>query len=113
MQTMRRTIRGSLAVVWLVVGISAGTFLAGPLLEGQAPPVRVIPKELSSYRDVVKQVLPAVVSIEARAKPTPKAKKPAQRRRLPDNADIPEEFRKFFEEFERRPFEMPDTPEMG
>ncbi|CAN5434310.1 DegQ family serine endoprotease [soil metagenome] len=38
-------------------------------LRGQAviiPPPVVQPKELTSYRDVVKQVLPAVVSIEAR-----------------------------------------------
>ena len=44
----------------------------------QIRPVPVIPKELTSYRDIVKQAAPAVVSIEAkvtskRANPSPKA----------------------------------------
>jgi serine protease Do len=50
----------------------AGVYLGQTLLQGQAPvgkdaAVVVIPKELTSYRDIVKRVLPAVVSIEAQS----------------------------------------------
>ena len=111
---MARSIRWSVAALCLMVGIAAGPFLAGPFLKGQAPAAApVVPKEMTSYRDVVKKILPAVVSIEARAKP--KARKSAPFRRAPsDDADIPEEFRKFFEGTERGPLEIPDpTPGLG
>jgi len=53
---------------------------------------------LTSYRDVVKQVLPAVVSIEAKAKP--RAAQPSSQRRgsrqLPPG--IPDDMRRFFDE---------------
>jgi serine protease Do len=54
----------------LILGGLIGTSLTTTMLHGEplAPPV--IPKELTSYRDVVKKVLPAVVSIEAKVKPT-------------------------------------------
>src|SRR5262249_10783455 len=42
-----------------------GTYLGTSLLQGQGPAAAPIPKELTSYRDIVKRVLPAVVSIEA------------------------------------------------
>ncbi len=67
---------------------------------------QAVPREITSYRDIAKQVLPAVVSIETKAKAT--VKKPAARRPLlPDNPGIPEELRKFLEEYPQ-PFEMPD-----
>ncbi len=92
----------------LILGGLAGTFVAEPILHGQAgnPPVTGIPKELTSYRDVVKKVLPAVVSIEANGKPKAAAEKPKQQpRRRPQLEDdgIPEEFRRFFEELQRNP----------
>src|SRR5262249_34414605 len=60
-----------------------GTLLAGPLLRSpaSAPITSAVPKELTSYRDVVKKVLPAVVSIEAKAKPAPR--RPTGQGRLP------------------------------
>jgi serine protease Do len=64
----RRTPRITLAVACLTVGAIVGLSF-GDHLHGQAvnvPPPPAIPKELTSYREVVKQVLPAVVSIEAR-----------------------------------------------
>jgi serine protease Do len=64
----------------------------------------------------VKAVLPAVVSIESRFKAKPKTEKEPQRRRSPfsDQERIPEEFRKFFEEFGQFQFEIPDqVPRMG
>jgi serine protease Do len=84
-----------LVVGCLVLGAVAGTFLAGPLLQGQGPAAAPFPKDLASYRDVVKKVLPAVVSIESRPKVV-KAKQSAKRRG-PDDEQLPEEFRKFFE----------------
>jgi serine protease Do len=95
---MKRTL---LLVCCLLLGGIAGAFLAGPLLQGQNPAAPVIPKELTSYRDIVKKVLPAVVSIESRAKAAPAER----RRRGPRNDDIPEEFRRFFE------FDGDDAPE--
>jgi serine protease Do len=84
--------RCSLIVCCLMIGGLAGTFLAGPLLIGQAPVAPAIPRELTSYRDLVKRALPAVVSIESRAAAMP-GKQP--RRAVPD--DVPEEFRRFFD----------------
>jgi serine protease Do len=101
--------RMSLVACCLIVGAVAGTFLASSFLQGQGTPgaAPVVPKELTSYRDVVKKVLPAVVSIESRTKVV-KAARPQQRRRSPlDNPQIPEEFRRFFET--PTPFEDDDN----
>src|SRR5438552_1374336 len=87
-------------VVALVFGalLGLGYLAAGSLLLGQTKPVPAqavpaAPKEPTSYRGIVKQVLPAVVSIETKAK-TPARKKPAQRRPPAfDDPSIPEELR--------------------
>lgn len=79
-------------------------FVVSPWIQGQsAPPSVTKGKDLVSYRDVVKKVLPSVVSIESKAKPM-RLKEQGQKRKnqLPDNPQIPEEFRKFFEEFKKR-----------
>ncbi|MGH7222836.1 MAG: Do family serine endopeptidase [Gemmataceae bacterium] len=86
--------RCSLIVCCLVLGGLAGAFLAGPLLNGQAPVAAPIPKELTSYRDVVKKVLPAVVSIESTAKVAPRGRRRAP---APFDDEIPDEFRRFFD----------------
>src|SRR5262249_22016359 len=101
--------RCSLIVCSLVLGGLAGAFLAGPLLKGQAPTVPAIPKELTSYRDVVKKVLPAVVSIESKAKAVPA--RPG-RRRPPMQEEVPEEFRRFFD-FDFGDGEDAPTPQGG
>jgi serine protease Do len=101
--------RWSIPVACLLLGGVVGSFAVRPHLLGQNPatPAPVIPKETTSYRDVVKKVLPAVVSIEGKVKP--RAKADQQRRRQPRMDDrIPEEFRKFFEEFGNVPFDVPD-----
>jgi serine protease Do len=112
--------RWSIAMMCLVIGGIAGSFVGGPALHGQNPPAAAtaIPQELTSYRDVVKRVLPAVVSVESRIRPTQKADRsntPRRRPRSDMNEQIPEEFRRFFEEFERRgQLEAPDdTPHGG
>jgi serine protease Do len=90
--------------------------LVRPLLFGQpeSKTQPAIPKELTSYRDVVKKVLPAVVSIESRVKPKVATKK-RQPKQIPFNEQgIPEEFRKFFKEFENRQWDMPNPcPQYG
>ena len=49
--------RLSVALVCVLGGATAGGFLLSPLLQGQAPNAPAIPKELTSYRDIVKRVL--------------------------------------------------------
>src|SRR5262245_840432 len=59
--------RGLLILTCLGLG-ALGTYLAQDLVQGQGNAIQATPKELTSYRDIVKKVLPAVVSIEAQAK---------------------------------------------
>jgi serine protease Do len=107
--------RWSIALVCFIIGGLAGGFIAGPFIHGQQADTTAVPKELTSYRDIVKKVLPAVVSVESRVKPKakPKAEKNPQRNRTPSDDQIPEEFRKFFEEFQGRQFEMPEQVPQG
>jgi serine protease Do len=88
--------RVSLLVIALVLGVFLGALAVNTLLQGQAPTPTPIPKELTSYRDVVKKVLPAVVSIEAKAKVI-KAKAPRKKSTPIPEDQVPEELRKFFE----------------
>ncbi len=112
--------RWSLAIACLVVGVLAGSFLIRPLLFGQpadaAKAPLTVPKELTSYRDIVKRVLPAVVSIESTSRPRAKARVKNPQRRVPgpalDDPRIPEEFRKFFKDFDGKGFEF-ETPNPG
>ena len=92
--------RLSLILGLLLVGGVAGVFIGGPMLHGQPNSPPVFPKEMTSYREVVRRVLPAVVSIDVRSKPV-KARQPKQRGRRPnlDDAQVPEEYRKFFDQF--------------
>jgi serine protease Do len=70
-----------------------------------------MPKELTSYRDIAKRILPAVVAIQSKPKAVAKKETPDKpKRRAPSEAfpGMPEEFRKFFEGME----EMPDMQDM-
>jgi serine protease Do len=76
--------------------------------QGQIKPLPA-PKEVVSYKEVVRHVLPAVVSIETRAKPVAKTAAPKPEGKLPfNNPRLPEEFRKFFEDFGQQPFQLPE-----
>jgi serine protease Do len=83
--------------VCVLAGATAGGYFLSPLLRGQAPGGPAIPKELGSYRDVVKKVLPAVVSIEARAPVRAPLRQPGGGPGF--DGRVPDEFRRFFEEF--------------
>ncbi|MBI2803706.1 MAG: trypsin-like peptidase domain-containing protein [Planctomycetes bacterium] len=56
------------ALTLLVTGFSAGSFFAGSWSHGQPQAKPPLPRELTSYRDVVKPLLPAVVFIETYAR---------------------------------------------
>ncbi|MCY2971094.1 MAG: hypothetical protein NTZ30_10530, partial [Planctomycetota bacterium] len=72
-------------------------FVISPWIQGQsAAPAVTKGKDIVSYRDVVKKVLPSVVSIEAKAKPMRlKDQGPKRKNQGQENPQIPEEFRKF------------------
>jgi serine protease Do len=67
---MFRSSRSALLVTCLAVGTIGGFFLNSATRTVQADPkvVAAIPQELTSYRAIVKDVVPAVVSIEAKVK---------------------------------------------
>jgi serine protease Do len=122
--------RWPIVVVCLMVAGAAGVYVAGPLLQGQVNPGKppAIPKELYSYRDLVKQILPAVVSIESRTNPARVRQQQGQRReqqrqqlapdqpfpRLPEEfrKQLPPELRRFFDEQAPfgAPFDFPQEP---
>ncbi len=88
--------RWPIAAVCLIAGLLLGGAAGRSLLKGQAPIATAVPRELTSYRDVVKKVLPGVVSIEAKSRSVAdKAKAP--RRRAPADEQVPEDFRRFFD----------------
>ena len=61
--------RISLVSVSLLFGGFFGSYHVAPALHGQQKlPAPAIPKEITSYRDVVKRVLPAVVSLDIKLK---------------------------------------------
>src|SRR5687767_4526642 len=107
-EEMARTVRWSLAFVTLFGGSVVGGFLAGPYLRGDIPQAQAqdkggapvttgLPKEFTSYRDVVKKLLPAVVSIEYKAKPKFREDQPGRRPRVEPVPDGPDGGRRFLE----------------
>src|SRR5262245_21794477 len=111
--------RMTVAFVLLVTGALTGSFLVGPVLSGKSPDqggaaaATGIPKELTSFRDVVKKVLPAVVSIESKLTPPRVRERRPPRRPSGDDDSLPKEFLRFFEEMEKRQFEIPNAPSRG
>jgi len=84
----------------MLLGLGLGGFYVGNHSQAQnaQPPANV--REVISFRDLAKKVLPAVVSIESKSTKT--AKVAAKKRPpivAPDN--VPDEFKKFFEDFKR------------
>src|ERR1700682_1687656 len=84
--------RWSLALSSLALGsvlaVGAAWYVPNPLHAVAAPPpVNAEPpaKEPTSYRDIVKKVLPAVVSIESRVKTAIKANQPKHKLQQDDN----------------------------
>src|SRR6266851_5205976 len=69
-----------LVLISLMLGIFFGSYFSGAILQGRGDGAPALPRELTSYRDVVKRVLPAVVSIESKSR----AARP--KRRAPDSS---------------------------
>src|SRR5689334_18364465 len=67
---MFRGSRSAVVFVALAVGSAGGFLLNSAVRPVQAEPkaAAVVPQELTSYRAIVKDVVPAVVSIESKAK---------------------------------------------
>jgi serine protease Do len=67
---MLRYTRSPLLVVCLAIGTAGGFYLNSAVhpVQAEAKVPLVVPKELTSYRDVVKSIVPAVVSIESKVK---------------------------------------------
>lgn len=111
---MRKT---PLTILALTAGLALGWTLAGTVIWGQAskspPPISVEATEPVTYRDVVKKVLPAVVSLEVHTKPVT-VRRPAPRGEPFQDPRIPEEFRRFFDRFgqDLPGFSVPDLGEM-
>lgn len=96
-------------VAILSVGLVMGGYILGPVLNGQNPnPIQTdIPDDIVSFRGVVKNVLPAIVSLETQTGPIEVGKAPGNPFPKIDDSQIPEEFRKFFKDFRNRP-NLPD-----
>lgn len=79
----------------LLLGFGLGFHSMGSLVHSQGtPPPIIFPKELTSFREVVKHVQPAVVSIESKGKVT-KVKAASPRSVDPR---VPEDLRRFFDQ---------------
>ncbi len=116
--------RKSIVSVLLAVAVVVGAVIGGSYLMGQGKMSPAVPQELTSYRDVVKNVLPAVVSIERRFKPLARSQSSGQHKQAPQmqhffkdftfpglpKGQVPEELKKFFEGFENQPFYTPESP---
>jgi serine protease Do len=97
--------RWSIALNALLACGLAGALVMTTSLQGQGNAPLAVPKELTSYRNIVKRVLPAVVSVEAQSEVTKTVGRAPQRRQRPqmrtpfeEIPGLPEQFRRFFEE---------------
>ncbi|HZV08050.1 MAG TPA: Do family serine endopeptidase [Gemmataceae bacterium] len=116
--------RKSLVSVCLAVAVLVGAVFGVSYLKGQVKTPPAVPQEMTSYRDVVKKVLPAVVSIERRFKPVARTHSSNPGKQAPEmhkffkqfdvpglpNGQLPDELRKFFEDSEKQPFHTPESP---
>lgn len=81
------------------VGLATAAVFGGAISRAQTAP-SVLRSDPVSFRDVVKATMPAVVSIEAKAHVGRSGRLRTQR--PVDDSDVPDNFRKFFEDLERR-----------
>ena len=79
-----------------------------PFLHGQARTPLTVPKELTSYREVVKSVLPAVVSVETKTKALAQGRAIERQQRSFEGLLLPDPFQKLFDEFA-----VPNLPQRG
>jgi serine protease Do len=97
----------TLGLTFALAGSSGLAFAA----DSATPPHKpAIAKEAQGYREVVKRVLPAVVSIEAKhkAKVAPIKRPPSGQMPFEGMPGMPDEFKKFFEQMPKQPFPQPE-----
>jgi serine protease Do len=106
--------RWPFALALLTAGGLLGAVVTATRTQGQAPVgTTPIPKEAGSYREIVKRVLPAVVSVESKPRATVQNNRRNQPRRQPRAElppGVPEEFRRFFQDFEGPQMDPDDMP---
>jgi serine protease Do len=107
--------RWPIAVFFLIIGGMAGALIGGTALQGQGPQTTNLPRDLASYRDVAKQVLPAVVSIVGKPKMVTARndRSPQRRPRVEIFPGLPDEFRRFFPDLDELPDDMPTPQSQG
>src|SRR4051812_21029453 len=98
---MTRSLHWALVAGVFVSGLAPTSLFAQP-----ATPPANLHKELTSYRDIVKQVLPAVVSIDAKKLKKSDSRTAQPPPELPDG--IPEQFRRFFEQQQQQQNQNPN-----
>lgn len=98
-----------------LIGLLVGGLTVSPYLWGDAnqPITFENDKDLVSFRDVVKRVMPSIVSIEADQQVTTTKMGDSGRNPLPPGFEnqIPEEFRRFFKDFRGTPMPDGDAPD--
>ncbi|HEV2948639.1 MAG TPA: Do family serine endopeptidase [Gemmataceae bacterium] len=88
----------------------AGSLVGQSILLGETKLAKTVRPEPTSFHDVVKNVLPAVVTIESNQKVSmAKAEIPGLRGKFGDLPGLPDELRKKFEEFGQQPFEPQES----
>jgi serine protease Do len=112
---MRKQSALALLAVLLIGGLAGNQLFSSPATPQEKQSSPPVAKDLVSFRDVVKRVLPAVVSVESTYKTEGVSKLgPKQKQRMPFGSDlpIPDEFRRFFRDLPDGAFQFgnPMTP---
>lgn len=92
--------RRPVLAIAVLSGIGIAAFMGGPVALSQSPPPATLRSDPISFRDVVKAAMPAVVSVESRATVSRNGK--VRGSRSTDETPVPDNFRKFLEEQERK-----------
>jgi serine protease Do len=103
--------RNRIVLTGLCVALAGvGGFTASRTFVFATPAPLPAVKELPSYREIVKQVLPGVVTIEAKPKISVSKTKLPSKAQMPfgNIPGLPDELRKEFERYSQMPFEMPE-----
>jgi serine protease Do len=110
---MRQRSAFALLAVLLIASLAGSQLLTSLAAQQNSQTPTAVAKDLVSFRDVVKGVLPAVVSIESTYKVEGVSKlAPKQKMPLGKDLPVPEEFRKFFRDLPEGTFQF-GTPQFG
>ncbi len=102
--------KNRILIMGLCLAATAGGYSVSRAFVEPAPQTVAIRPDLSSYREIVKTVLPGVVTIEARSKTQVSRNRQSAKVPFGSFPGLPDELRKEFERFNSQPFDMPETP---